>query len=232
MIRLRRLAVPAVTAAFSGVLALQAVPAEAATVPVSTIDALDSPVGSADALNDCIEQHLNWMALPPAWKISGTDCAVTWEKTSMTNGYTSPHAVGDKVVNLNPTSARQAITWSDTTTTTDTYTTSVSAKTTLFNAVDITLTETYGHSYSKSNTVSETNTMEILPCYWGQWVRQAPTLEFGGATTLSYKLGGVATKSQVVINNSNVTMPDPDGVGVLTSSGGALEGDDAANCVS
>ncbi|MEU8519009.1 hypothetical protein [Streptomyces sp. NBC_01216] len=182
-------------------------PAAAAQNRTLTLDAGD-PL-AAKALQICYDAHEIGPAIP--WE--DIDCKMRYAPTAYQAAPGPEHPVGDRVLNYASTTVTHTLAWSDTVTSSDSFEVSTSVKSAVWGAAEVAVTAKYTRTWTRSSTVSQTNSLPVPACNVGWFSRAA---EMGTATgdlrldfTSDTKIRSGTKKRyrHVIIKNSTFSAP-------------------------
>ncbi|MFE3324723.1 hypothetical protein [Streptomyces sp. NPDC059176] len=202
---IRRASIAAGIAA--GILGLTASPAAAAQNRTLTLEASD-PL-AAKALQMCYDAH----KIGPLDPYTTIDCKISYAPTAYRTGPGPEHPVGDRVFNYASTTVTHTLAWSDTVTSSDSFEVSSSVKSAIWGAAEVAVTAKYTKTWTRSSTVSQTDSLPVPACNVGWFGRAA---EMGTATgdlrldfTSDTKIRSGTKKRyrHVVIKNSTFSAP-------------------------
>ncbi|MFE0732823.1 hypothetical protein [Streptomyces antibioticus] len=190
-----------------GMLGLAASPAAAAQNRTLTLDASD-PL-AAKALQICYDAHKFGPAIP----YTDIDCKVSYAPSSYQAAHGPEHQVGDRVMNYASTTVTHTLAWSDTVTSSDSFEVSTSVKATIWGAAEAAVTAKYTKTWTRSSTISQTNSLPVPACNAGWFSRAAEMgtatgdlrLDFNSDTKI--RSGTKKRYRHVVINNSTFSAP-------------------------
>ncbi|OII61053.1 hypothetical protein BJP40_07400 [Streptomyces sp. CC53] len=197
---------PVLAGIAAGMLALTSSPAVAADNRTLTLDASD-PL-AAKALQICYDVHL--ISEVP---YVNNDCKVTYDPTAYRAAPGPEHPVGDRVLNYASTTVTHTLAWTDTVTSSDSFEVSSSVKSTIWGAAEVAVTAKYTKTWTRSSTVSQTNSLPVPACNAGWFSRAA---EMGTATgdlrvdfdrSVKIRSGTKKRYKHVVIKNSTFSAP-------------------------
>ncbi len=190
-----------------GALALAASPAAAAKNRTLTLDAGD-PL-AAKALQICYDVH----ELGPAVPFENIDCKISYAPTGYRTAHGPEHPVGDRVLNYASTTVTHSLAWSDTVTSSDSFEVSTSVKSAIWGAAEVAVTAKYTKTWTRSSTVSQTDSLPVPACNAGWFGRAAEMgtatgdLRLDFASDTKIRSGTKKRYRHVVINNSTFSAP-------------------------
>ncbi|MEG3628577.1 hypothetical protein [Streptomyces poriticola] len=191
----------------AGMLGLTASPAAAAKNRTLTLDASD-PL-AAKALQICYDAHEIGPAIP--WQ--DIDCKIGYAPTAYQAAPGPEHPVGDRVLNYASTTVTHTLAWSDTVTSSDSFEVSSSVKSAIWGAAEVAVTAKYTKTWTRSSTVSQTNSLPVPACNVGWFSRAAEMgtatgdLRLDFASDTKIRSGTKKRYRHVVIKNSTFSAP-------------------------
>ncbi|MFG3354150.1 hypothetical protein [Streptomyces sp. NPDC048001] len=189
-----------------GVLGLAASPAAAAQNRTLVLDATD-PL-AAKALQICYDVHQL-----SSWPHYNNDCRISYTPSSYQTAPGPEHQVGDRVLNYASTTVTHTLAWSDTVTSSDSFEVGSSVKSAVWGVAEAAVTAKYTKTWTRSSTVSQTNSLPVPACNVAWFGRAAEMGTATGDLRLDFEAGTKirsGTKKlyrHVVINNSTFSAP-------------------------
>ncbi|MFJ3979519.1 hypothetical protein [Streptomyces sp. NPDC090021] len=163
----------------------------------------------------------------------GTGCTVTWDTSTYQTSHAAERPVGDTAFNYSAQVLTHSMSWSDTVGSTDSLAVSTSAKTQLWKTVEFAVTSTYTKTWSRSSTVTQTNSLPVPACSVG-WLSRAA--EMGHATgqfrlqfskSHTFKIHGKKYRAFIV---TDADFTAPTGNGALIARSRPMTDKERASC--
>lgn len=211
----------------AGILALTASPAAAAKNRTLTLDASDPR--AANALELCHALVKNGPVVNYCW--------IGYAPSAYQTAPGPEHPVGDRVLNYAPTTVTHTLAWSDTVTSSDSFDVSSSVKSAIWGAAEVAVTAKYTKTWTRSSTVSQTNSLPVPACNVGWFSRTAEMgtatgdLRLDFATDIKIERKSKKKYRHVVIKNSTFTAPTGKN-GSLIARSRAMTAQERTDCAS